>query len=420
MMMSMTFRIRSMVFAAAALALPAFASAADWPQYMGPTRNGVSTEKGLLKTFPEGGPKVLWSTQVGAGFGSAAIRDGKVYILDRVDQKQDIVRCLDLASGKEEWRFAYDSPGKISFDGSRSVPAVTDKHVYTVGAFGQFLCIDLKTHEVVWQKNVLNDYGSHRRKPMWAIAQSPLLYKDMVIVAPQTGEAGIIAFDQVTGKELWRSKSVGELAYSAPMVLNIGGVDQVLIVTVEGASAVSAADGKLLWQYAHACKIPVPNVTDLGGGKLFISEGYKAGSAIFQVTQEGSTWSAKQVVKIDDIGGHCHPALLHQGHLYMVANTNEREDGMVCFDTQGKLLWQTKREPNMCKGGSVLTGDGLIYQMDGKTGELHIVEPSPAGFKNLAKAKVLNGKDQMWGPLALSDGKLIIRDQGEMKCLQMK
>lgn len=418
-MMSLISRVRRTLFAAAVLAMPALASA-DWPQYLGPTRNAVSTEKGLLKSFPEGGPKVLWSTKVGAGFGSAAIRDGKVYILDRVDQKQDIVRCLDLNTGTEDWRYAYDSPGKISFDGSRSVPAVTDKHVYTIGAFGQFHCIDLKTHQVVWQKNVLNDYGSRRRKPMWAISQSPLLYKDMVIAAPQTGEAGVVAFDQATGKEIWRSPAVGELAYSAPAVINIGGVDQVVIVTVEGASGVSAADGKLLWQFAHACKIPVPNVTDLGGGKLFISEGYKAGSAIFQVSQEGGKWTAKSLTKINDIGGHCHPAIFFQNHLYIVCNTNEREDGLVCFDLDGKLLWQTKRDPFFCKGGSILTGDGLIYHMDGKSGELHIVEPSPAGFKSLAKAKVLNGKDQIWGPLALTDGKLIVRDQGEMKCLQMK
>ena len=412
--------IRRVAVAVAALAIPAVVSAADWPQFMGPTRNAVSAEKGLIRAFPEGGPKVLWTTQVGKGFGGASIRAGKVYVLDRVDQKQDIVRCMDLASGKEDWRFAYDAPGGISFDGSRSVPAVTDKHVYTVGAFGQLHCIDLKTHEVVWKQNVLTDYGTRRRKPMWAISQSPLLYKDMVIVAPQTGEAGIVALDQATGKEIWRSPGVGELAYASPMPLTIDGVEQILIVTVEGAAAVSAADGKLLWKFAHPCKIPVPNVTDLGGGKFFISEGYRAGSAIFQVSREGSTWSAKSLVKVADIGGHVHPGLLHQGHIYILCNTNEREDGLVCFDTEGKLVWQTKREPNLCKGGSILTADGLIYQVDGRQGELHIIEPSSAGFKSLAKAKVLSGKEQMWGPLALSDGRLIIRDQDEMKCLDLR
>jgi outer membrane protein assembly factor BamB len=144
-----------------------------------------------------------------------------------------------------------------------------------------------------------------------------------------------------------------------------------------------------------------------------------AGSAIFQVTRQDGKWAAQEVARIDKIGGHCHPGLVYQGHIYVLCNVNERSDGMVCFDSDGKLVWQTKSNPNFDKGGSLLTADGIMYAMDGRTGELHIVQPSPAGFKSLGQAKLLEGRE-IWAPLALADGKLLIRDQSQMKCLDIK
>ena len=403
--------------AAILMAVGAGVNGADWPQFMGPDGNGVSSEKGLARAWPDGGPRVLWRTTLGAGYGGAAIRGGKVYLLDRVDQKADVLRCLDLATGKEEWIFSYDAPGAIDHEGSRSIPAVSEKHVYVVGPFGHFHCLDLATHQVVWQKNVLTDFGT--KAPRWSVTQSPLLYQGLVIVAPQSDAVGLIAYDQVTGKEQWRSGGIGPMGYGSPMKINLEGQDQIVIVNPQGAAAVSAADGKLLWQYAHPCKIPIPNVTQLGNGKFFVTGAYLAGSAIIQVSKQGDSWSVKELAKINNIGGHCHPALVYQDHLYVLGNTNERKDGMVCFDSDGKMVWQTKKDPYLCKGGSILTADGLIYVMDGESGELHIVEPSPAGFKSLGKVKLLEGRE-IWGPLALADGKLLIRDQSQMKCLDIQ
>ena len=404
-------------FAAILLAVGAGVNGADWPQFMGPDGTGVSSEKGLARAWPDGGPRVLWRTPLGAGYGGAAIRGGKVYLLDRVDQKTDVLRCLDLATGKEGWNFSYDAPGAIDHDGSRSIPAVSEKYVYIVGPFGYFHCLDLATHQVVWKKNVLTDFGT--KAPRWSVTQSPLLYQGLVIVAPQSDAVGLIAYDQVTGKEQWRSGGIGPMGYGSPMKINLEGQDQMVIVNPQGAAAVSAADGKLLWQYAHPCKIPIPNVTQLGNGKFFVTGAYLAGSAIIQVSKQGDSWSVKELAKINNIGGHCHPALVFQDHLYVLCNTNERKDGMVCFDSDGKMLWQTKKDPYLCKGGSILTADGLIYVMDGESGELHIVEPSPAGFKSLGKVKLLEGRE-IWGPLALADGKLLIRDQSQMKCLDIQ
>lgn len=408
--------VRSLLSAAAMLALATAAGAADWPQFMGPKGDGTSPEKGLARTFPADGPKVLWRVPLGPGFGPAAIRDGQVFVLDRAN-KQETLRCHDLATGKELWTFAYDAPGGFSIEGSRCTPAVGDKYVFTIGGTGLFYCVDRATHKEVWHKDLMAEYGD--RVPNWGVAQSPLLYKDVVIAAPQSRDAGVVAYDLATGKERWRSAGVGRMAYAAPSLINIGGVDQVVIVTNDGATAVNASDGKTLWSYAHRCQIAVPNVTVLGGGKLMITGGYNAGTAFFQVSKEGDTWTTKTLATVDGIGGHCHIGLVTGGHIYMLCNTNERADGLVCFDMDGKITWQTRREPYLDKGGSLLTGDNLIYMMDGNTGELYIIEPSAEGFKSLAKAKVLDGR-QIWAPLALSDGKLIVRSQSEMKCLDLK
>ncbi len=389
----------------------------DWPQFMGPNGDGTSPETGLLRAWPAAGPKVLWTVPLGAGYGGAAVRDGKVFVLDRQEQKQDVLRCLELATGKELWNLGYEAPGRIDHDGSRSTPAVTSDRVYAIGPFGNLRCVDIATHKLLWQKNIVTDFGASA--PRWAVAQSPLLYKDMVIAAPQGGSVGLVAFDQATGQEKWRSEAVGTMAYGSPMLLQVDGIDQVAIVNGKGAAAVGAQDGKLLWQFAHPCKIAIPNITALGRGKFFITGAYTAGSAIFQVTRQDGKWAAQEVARIDKIGGHCHPGLAYQGHIYVLCNVNERSDGMVCFDSDGKLVWQTKSNPNFDKGGSVLTADGTMYAMDGRTGELHIVQPSPAGFKSLGQAKLLEGRE-IWAPLALADAKLLIRDQTQMKCLDIK
>jgi outer membrane protein assembly factor BamB len=391
--------------------------AADWPQFMGPTGDGISPESGLLRAWPTGGPKVLWTVPLGPGYGGAAIRDGKVYVLDRAQQLKDVLRCFDLATGKEDWTSAYDAPGRVDHDGSRSTPAVSEKYVFTIGVFGHLQCVDRATHDVVWKKDLVNEYGAKR--PNWGMALSPVLYQDMVVIAPQARQVGLVALDQATGKERWRSAEIGPMAYGSPLLLTLSGVEQFVIVNNPGVTAVDAAQGKVLWKYAHECKIPAPNVTALGGDKLFVTGAYRAGSAVIQVARQGSNWTAKELARNDQIGGHCHPALYFQEHLYILCNVNERNDGMVCFDSNCQVVWQTKNNPNLDKGGSILTGDGLIYVMNGRDGELHIVEPSPAGFKSLSSAKLLGGRE-IWGPLSLADGKLLIRDQTQMKCVDLR
>jgi outer membrane protein assembly factor BamB len=139
------------------LALISNIYAQDWPQYLGPGRNGVSTQKDIMRTWPQQGPEVLWTAEIGIGYGGPVIKDGKAYLLDRDDKVGDKLRCFDITSGKELWNFAYDAPGSVMFPGSRSIPTVDGNKIYTVGPYGNLYCIDLDTHKPVWNSNVWTD-----------------------------------------------------------------------------------------------------------------------------------------------------------------------------------------------------------------------------------------------------------------------
>ena len=161
-------------------------AAADWPWLYGPRRDHTSDQKGLLRTWPQEGPKVLWTVPMGAGFGGPAVSGGNVYLLDRDEKVGDTLRVLDLASGKELWTFAYDAAGSFMFAGSRTMPTVDGELVYTVGPMGDLHAISTKTRKPAWRKNIWKDFGGGAQLPQWAIVQNPLIYGDLLIVAPQT------------------------------------------------------------------------------------------------------------------------------------------------------------------------------------------------------------------------------------------
>jgi len=415
-----------MILIAVILMVASGCTLADWPQYLGPNRNATSPEKGLLRSWPENGPKVLWTISLGPGYGGAAVSEGKVYILDRVRSKQDMLRCLDLLTGKGLWSYVYDAPGRVSHPGSRSTPAIDGNYIYTCGSFGDLYCFDKNTHKPIWNRNVWKDYDDGN-VPRWAISQNPLIYGGSVIAASQTSKAGVVSYDKLTGQIKWASEALpGNAGYVSPVIVKIGGNDNVVMIMAGerrgGGGAVVGMDpqnGRQLWIYkGWSCRIPIPNVTEIGDGRLFITGGYEAGSAMIKVEKKGDSYTVTELYKTDDFGTHCHPPVLHEGHLYAHCTTNTRRDGMVCMDLDGKVKWKTGRSPVFDKGGFLLA-DGLIFSVDGKQGILYLVEPGPAGYKELAKAKLLD-TNECWGPLALVDGKLLIRDQKQMRCVVVK
>ncbi len=432
---------------------------ADWPQYLGPDRNSTSPQKGILRSRPESGPEILWTVEVGRGYGGPAVKDGKVYFLDRDDDVGDNLRCFDLSSGKELWNFSYDAPGSVSFPGSRSVPTVDDNSVYSCGHNGDLYCIDIDTHKPVWNKNIWTDFGGElgggyprgpgpaSRFPIWAITQNPLIYGDLLVIVSQAPKAGVVAYDKRTGDIKWKTPSLGYVGYVSPAIVKVDGNDHVVMVTpstnpyrrsspdeniLGKIIGIDPFTGKILWEYQKwECHIPVPGAVDAGHNRVLVVGGYELGAVMITVEKKADgSYGTTELFKTEEFGDQTKPAVLHDGYFYAQFGTNRTRDGLTCRRMDGKIMWKTKRDPDFNKG-SMIPADGLLLATDGAK-SLYLIEPDPFGFKPLAKVELLgekNGGDaragrfggaaQNWAPIALADGKLLVRDQSRMLCLKV-
>jgi outer membrane protein assembly factor BamB len=420
--------------------------AQDWPQYLGPNGNSSSPQKGILRSWPEKGPEVLWTVNVGIGYGGPVVKDGKVYLLDRDDKVGDKMRCFDLSSGKELWNFGYEAPGSVMFPGSRSVPALDGNRIYSCGPYGNLYCIDINTHKPVWNKNVWTDFGGGKI-PTWAITQCPLVYDNLLIIASQAPQAGVIAYDKLNGNVKWKTTALGPVGYVSPALVKVGGASQVVMITASSRGGygesgsggkvvgIDPLSGKILWEYTNwQCSIPVPGAVDAGEGRVLITGGYNAGAAMIKVEKKADgSYSVKELYKNPDFGAHTQPPVLVNGYFYVQYTTNERKDGLVCMSIDGQIKWKTGRSPLFDKGGMILA-DGLLLSTDGSS-KLYLIEPDPSAFKPIASADLLKeggtgsendpmasrvgGKTQNWAPLALADGKLLIRDQSRLMCVKV-
>jgi outer membrane protein assembly factor BamB len=422
--------------------------AQDWPQYMGPDRNNTSPEKGILRNWPASGPEVLWTVNVGPGYGGPVIKDGKIYLLDRDDKTGDIMRCFDFNTGKELWKFSYDAPGSVMFPGSRSVPAVDGNFVYSCGHNGDLYCINTKTQKPVWNKNIWTDFGG-TKLPIWAITQCPLVYGNLVIVASQAPQAGVVAYNKLNGNIVWKTPNLGNESYASPSIVKIDGKDHIAMVisstnpvghrelpqTPGSIVGLEPLTGKILWEYKDwLCHISVPAALDAGGNKVLVAGGYEHGVVMIKVEKKSDgKYGVTELFKHNDFGEHTKTPILYNGYFYGQFTTNSKRDGLACMDMNGKVLWKTGRDPLFDKGSMILV-DGVILATDGRS-NLYVIDPSPAGFKPLATAEVLKtagssetdqaapsrmgGGVQNWAPIALAGGKLLIRDQSRLMCVRV-
>ena len=409
--------------------------AQDWPQYLGPNGNSSSIQKNILRSWPQQGPEVLWTANVGIGYGGPVVKDGKVYLLDRDDKVGDKMRCFDLSSGKELWSFGYNAPGSVMFPGSRSVPALDGNRLYSCGPYGNLYCIDINTHKALWNKNVWTDFGGGEI-PRWAITQCPFVFGDLLILASQAPQAGVVAYDKLTGNVRWKTPSLGAVGYVSPAIVKVGKESHVVMITASAGRGESASGGKVvgiepltgkvLWEYTNwQCGIPVPSAVDAGEGRVLITGGYQAGAAMIKVEKKADgSYSVSELYKNADFGAHTQPPVLYNGNFYAQYSTNERKDGLVCMSIDGKIKWKTGRTPLFDKGGLILA-DGLLLGTDGSS-KLYLIEPDPSAFKPIATSDLLKpetgfkgSSNQNWAPLALADGKLLIRDQSRLICVKI-
>ncbi len=401
--------------AAAGTVVPALPG--EWPRFRGALNDNVNSENVALSTkWANGAPPLLWSLDVGEGHAAAAIKNSRVYILDYDRTAQaDVLKCLTLSDGKELWKYSYPVALKRNHGMSRTIPAVTDKYVVTIGPKCNVVCADPMTGRVFWTLDLVKEYKTEI--PPWYAGQCPLIDGDRAIIAPG-GSSLMVAIDCATGKVAWKTPnpSAWSMTHSSITPIMFKGQKIYVYCGSGGVAGVSAKDGSILWQTTDwTVKIAnVPSPVVVGSDRLFLSGGYNAGSAMLQLQSTGNKINTRILYKLPPtvFGSDQQTPILYNGYIYGVIPGGQ----LACLDLNGKIKW-TSGAAYRFGIGPYIIADGKILALD-DLGLLTIAEASPAAFRPLGQARLLSGHD-CWGPMALAGGRLIARDLTKMVCVDI-
>ena len=391
----------------------------SWPQFRGPNRDGVSLEKGLLKTIPKEGLKQLWKVKTGEGYAGAVINRGRVYFIDYDQEiKADSIRCLSFADGEEIWKYNYPVIIKRNHGMSRTVPAVNDKYLVTIGPMGHVTALKADTGEFLWQIDLVKDYGA--KVPEWYAGECPLIDGGLAIIGVGGKDILMMAVDLATGKVRWFTKNTAghKMTHASISVLDFPGEKQYIWPASLGAVSVSAKTGELLWTDAswkiNIANVPTPVI--VGNNKVLLTGGYDVGAKYVEVSKSDDKYSLKELfrVKAGILSSQQHTPVFYEGNFYGII----QEGQIVCVDQSGKLLWKSGPD-NKFGLGPFFIADGMLLVLHDMNGMLSFAEASPNGYKEVYKTKVYEGHEA-WAPMALAEGKLIIKDLTEMICLRLK
>jgi len=390
--------------------LPIFAAAvsaaADWPQWRGPNRDGKSPETGLLKQWPEGGPKLAWKTTgLGDGFSSVSVAGGRVFTMGQSGGRQFIL-AFDAATGRKLWETPNGSPyQERRGDGPRGVPTVEDNRLWAMTADGTLSCLDPVTGRKIWSANLVSDYGG--RIPHWGYSESPLIEGDMLIVNAGGPGTSVLALNKNTGKLIWKSQS-DPAAYSSAIAATVGGVRQIFTFTAKGAMGLNAKNGELLWRYDNVANRTANIATPIiHQDHVFYSSAYGTGAALLKLNASGGSVEAKEVYFTSEMMNHYSTSVLLGEYLYGYSNAILTA---MKFMT-GEVAWKDRSVGK----GSVIWADGLLYAI-GEDGMVGLIEPSPLGYKERSRFTFPKSERKTWAPLAIADGRLFIRDQDNLFC----
>jgi outer membrane protein assembly factor BamB len=404
----------------------------NWNQYLGPDRNAIISGDDILSDWGENGPKELWSFDLGEGYGGVSIIDNEVFILDRVKGESDILRCIDFLSGKELWNFSYEAKGELPFPGSRAVPTVDKKYVWSVGPHGDFYCIDRKSHEAIWNLNIKEVFEGESTQ--WGVSQSPVINGNLVLVAPHGKKAGVTAFNKLTGELEWKSRPLTGSNFHASLTpASLGGIDQVIMISsynrrdstkINEVVSFDANSGKELWTYAGLYSFAniTPAVVVDEKRLLFTdcsyNDNYGPVSIMLEILKEENEFAVNEIFLTEEAGCKMHPGVIFEDHIYL--NSTGRPNQMMCLNMEGKAMWDQDSIPGFEMGALILIND-LIVNQNGKNGDIALIQPSPEGYVELGRASFFNSKkSQAWSPIAYYDGKIIIRDMEKMVCVDLQ
>lgn len=392
----------------------------DWPTFRGATRDDVSKETGLLKSWPAGGPKKLWSyDKAGMGYSGFAIAGGHLYTLGSRDSQETLL-CLDASTGQELWAQPFGPDNKSQYnvgwgEGPRSSPTAEGDRVYALGATGEIVCLAAKDGKKVWSRNMA-DFGG---KPFgWGYAESPLVDGDKLVCTPGGSQGAIVALNKMTGATLWQTKDLtGTVQYSSLVPATIHGKPQYVQLLMESIAGVSAQDGKLLWRADWAGKTAVIPTPIVRGNQVFATSGYGAGCKAITITAEGRT---DEVFRNNDLSNHHGGVVLVGDYIY----GHSDRGGWICMDWKtGDVKWKEARAVGK---GSIHSADGMLYLLDEKSGDCVLVEPSPSKFSEKGRFKLepqspnRNSKGGVWTHPVVANGRLYLRDQELIHCYAVK
>lgn len=388
-----------------------------WPCFRGEKLDGMGSSTGLARKWPKGGPKVLWSLDLGEGYAGAAVLGGRVFVLDYDRQAAaDALRCFALADGKPLWRFSYPVDIKRNHGMSRTVPAVTERFLVALGPKCQVSCLDPATGRELWLTDLVEEFKA--TVPPWYAGQCPLIENGAAILAPG-GDALVVAKDCQTGKLLWKSPNPQQwtMTHVSIVPMEFAGRRMYVYCGKGGVAGVSATDGQILWETTDwkisIATVPTPVV--LPGGRIFFCGGYNAGSLILKLEEHGHRLVPKIVrrIKAAQFGSTQHTPILYQNHLYGV---REKDKELVCMDLEGNVRWSSGGKHRFGLG-PYLIADGLIYVLD-DSGRLTLAEAKSDRYNQLDEAQVLDGHDA-WAPMALVGSRLLLRDLVRMVCVEV-
>ena len=374
------------------------ANSANWPQWRGPNRDGISKETGLLKQWPAEGPPLVWkATGAGRGFSSFSVSNGRLITMGLRGDREFVI-AFDLATGKEAWA----TPNGSAFqndrgDGPRGTPTVDGDRIYALGGNGDLSALDARTGKVVWTKNVLREFGG--RNITWGISESPLVIGNKLLVNPGGTDASMVALNKSDGSVIWKSQS-DKAGYSSAIPVQVNGGTQVVFFTSQRAVGLDLNDGKLLWEYAK----PANNVANCAtpvakGNRVFISSDYGTGGGVVEIKPDGT---AQEIWFTKDMRNHHSSSVLVGDYLYGFSSAILTA---IKFDT-GEVAWKDRSVGK----GSLVYADGRLYCFS-ERGVVGLVEATPTGYVERGRFRIEAGSIETWTHPVVAGGRLYLRDQ---------
>lgn len=409
----------------AALLLPLGLGAAEsaakkgvWPDWRGPSRDGICTETGLLQKWSDDGPPLLWKVEgLGSGYSSVSIADGRIFTLGQRKGGTDLI-ALSLEDGSELWSTSMGSGSP------NCTPVIDGDRVYALSREGHLICADVKSGQVVWDTRFQGDFGG-KMMSGWGYSESPLIDGDRLICTPGAEDVMLAALDKKTGTIIWTTpmpeepgpKGRAGAAYSSVVISEGGGVRQYVQLTGKGVSAVAADDGRLLWHYNKVANgtanIPTPIVS---GNYVFCSTGYNTGSALLELHSDGKgKVRAEEIYFLEgrDLQNHHGGMVLVDGYIYCGHGHNKGFP--VCVEMKtGKTVWNGGRGPGT-GSAAVIYADGQLY-FRYQNGVMGLIEATPEEYRLNGEFKLASNNGSSWPHPAIAHGKLYLRDQGTLLC----